>query len=531
MPLQSFKRPLPVATALVCGALVALVSMPFFEHIAMRQLVGQQYVDLDRITANAIQLADSTSGHLNLLARQLNLPAQSPECSPALRVKLQSVQLGTPGVRAAVRVSDGRISCSSVDLPLADKPLGIPSSRRRNGVRAWHGLSLPDLPGQTFLLLEQHQLGVLLVPDEQFQFMADAATGLAVYEAGPDGSASYTNALIDPAWLQPLPAGVNYQQQKTADGTLLVRRLSRSGQTIMLASRSKTLAAARARAVRDQLLPLSMLLGVGTFLLVVLMWRPGTSSQRELQRALAGEALFLVYQPVIDLQRGQCIAAEVLMRWRQSDGSIIGPDFFIPLAEQLGMSHLLTERVCQVLERDLPPLLAVHPYFRIGINVSAQELRTDLIVDRLTQLREHLRMVPGQLVVEVTESNMVDTERALPVISRLRECGFTVAIDDFGTGYCSLSYLATYPFDILKIDRSFVNAAGTDSVIGPIAEHIVTLARSMGVQSLAEGVETAAQAETFRQLGVTYAQGYHYGAPMSMEQLQLLLEDNDRGRF
>lgn len=531
MLLQTFKRPLPLATALVCGALVTVGSLPLFEHIALRQLLGQQYIELDQITSNAVHLADTTSGDLITLARQLNLPSQAADCSPALRAKLQAVQLATPGVRAAVHVLDGRIACSSVDLPLPDKPLGAPSHRRRNGMRAWHGLSLPGLPTQTFLLLEVHQLGILLVPDEQFQFMADPTTGLAVYEAGPGGSASYTNALIDPAWLRPLPGGLNYQQQLTADGTLLVRRLSRSGQTIMLASRSQAPIRSRARAIRDQLLPLGLLFGAATFVMVVLLWRPATSSRRDLQRVLAGESLFLLYQPVIDLQRGQCIAAEVLMRWRQSDGSVIGPDFFIPLAEQLGMAHQLTERICHVLARDLPPLLARHPYFRIGINVSAQELRTDQIVKRLSALRQHLRMVPGQLVVEVTESNMIDTEYALPVISQLREAGFTVAIDDFGTGYCSLSYLATYPFDILKIDRSFVNTAGTDSVIGPIAEHIVTLARSMGVQSLAEGVETAEQARIFRQLGVTYAQGYHYGAPMSLEQLQRVLQDNDPGRF
>lgn len=212
------------------------------------------------------------------------------------------------------------------------------------------------------------------------------------------------------------------------------------------------------------------------------------------------------------------------MRWRQNDGVLLGPDAFIPLAEHLGMSDRITARACQVLAQELPAMLSRHPDFRIGLNLSAQELSTHRIVQRLGELRQQLRLPPGQLVVELTESCLADHERALPVINQLRANGIGVAIDDFGTGYCSLSYLATYPFDVLKIDKTFVNAAGTDAIIGPIAEHIVTLSRSLGVNALAEGIETAEQARRFRDLDVSLAQGYFFGPPMPLSALITKME-------
>lgn len=192
---------------------------------------------------------------------------------------------------------------------------------------------------------------------------------------------------------------------------------------------------------------------------------------------------------------------------------------FIPLAEQLQLSDRISDCACQIIARELPALLQRVPDFHISVNVSAQELNTFAIVQRLVELRQRLRLQPSQLIAELTESSLAEAERALPVIRQLRANGISVAIDDFGTGYCSLSYLATYPFDILKIDKSFVSAAGTDSIIGPIAEHIVTLSKSLAVSALAEGIETAEQAENFRRQGVALAQGYYFGAPMPMAQL------------
>lgn len=521
MPQLAFKRPVPLIVAGLAGLLIGLLAYPLLLNQVRTRVIDEQFAHLSDATAAATRMTATVHQALSALASELDLPASPPGCSKELQDRLQAFQLRTPSAEAAFRIEDNRLTCASLPS-LGDNTL-LPAhhSQRSDGTRLWYRLQLQQAPqGGPYTLLERQQLGVMLDPDEQFSRFFGGDVRVAVYENSPPFPTSLTVGQIPAPWLQRLPPGSREQRlQDQQSGDLLVRRLSTSGQTVILASRSAASLQAQIANGSHYLWSQALLIGLAGAILTLLVYPRQSSSRRVLERALHSGQMFLLYQPVVDLQSGQCIGAEALMRWRQQDGSTLGPDVFIPLAEQLQLSDRISDCACQIIARELPALLQRMPDFHISVNVSAQELNTFAIVQRLVELRQRLRLQPSQLIAELTESSLAEAERALPVIRQLRANGISVAIDDFGTGYCSLSYLATYPFDILKIDKSFVSAAGTDSIIGPIAEHIVTLSKSLGVAALAEGIETPEQAENFRRQGVALAQGYYFGAPMPMAQL------------
>lgn len=514
------------------GLAVGVASWLLLQQLALALVSDRQLDLLSQSATSAAELSSRIRTSLHTLAIELDLPSHGPACDANLQRTLHLTQLSITGARGAMQVRDGVVTCSSTRALPAGTRLPGRMLTHSDGLHSWHQVMLPGMETLgPHVVLERHQLALLVHPSEQFTPFFPPATPVAVYTAQPPHTPALLPPQLAPALLTALPDGVDLQRGRDpASGDLVVRRRTPSGQAIVLG----TLPVARLQALADEQFLAWRWLGplAGLLAMAFLLWRlrPGyRSARRELLHALDHEQLYLLYQPVIDLQTGRCIGAEALLRWRQSDGGVLGPDAFVPLAEQLGLAHRLTERVCQVIGRELPPVLMACPDFRIGLNIAAQELESHRIVGQLAALRTRLQLAPSQLVVELTESSMADAEQALPVINQLRVHGIAVAIDDFGTGYCSLSYLATYPFDILKIDRTFINAAGTDSVIGPIAEHIVTLAKTLGVQSLAEGVETPEQAERFRQCGVTYAQGYHFGAPMPLAQLLHVIK-SERGQ-
>lgn len=518
-----------VLYALAGGIVTGIGSWLLLQQLALARVSDRQLYLLSQSATSAAELSSTIRANLQTRAIELDLPSRGPDCDADLQRTLHLTQLSITAVRGAMRVQNGVVTCSSTNALPAGTRLPEPMLNHADGLHAWHRVMLPGMESVgPYVVLERHQLAVLVLPQEQFIPFFPAGTPVAVYTTQPPHSAALLTPGVSPGLLTALPPGVELLGERDRNtGDLVARRLTPSGQAIVMGTLPASQLQAMATAQFATWQWLSPVLGLLCMLFLLWRMRPGyRSARRELLHAVENQQLFLLYQPVIDLQTGRCTGAEALLRWRQNDGAILGPDAFVPLAEQLGLSYRLTERVCQVIARELPPVLAASPHFRIALNISPQELNGPQIVALLRNLRSHLRLAPSQLVVELTEGSLADVESALPTINQLRANGMAVAIDDFGTGYCSLSYLATYPFDILKIDRSFISAAGTDSVIGPIAEHIVTLSKSMGVQSLAEGVETAEQAERFRQQGVHYAQGYYFGAPMPMSQiLQLLSAD------
>ncbi|MEG0886146.1 MAG: EAL domain-containing protein, partial [Janthinobacterium sp.] len=239
----------------------------------------------------------------------------------------------------------------------------------------------------------------------------------------------------------------------------------------------------------------------------------------ELLRAINKGHFFLMYQPVFCLQDDTCIGAEALLRWQHEDGTVVPPDRFIPFAEDAGLIQLVTRRVLELVVKDLSGFFRQYPRFRLGVNLSPRDLQSMETPQLLADMQRAIGVGNGQFVVEATERGLLEEASAQEVVAAIHAMGIEIAIDDFGTGYSSLAYLTTYPFDILKVDKSFTSTACTQAVTSQVAEHILDLAHTLGMQTLAEGIETTEQADFFRCRGVLYGQGYLFGRPMSAEAL------------
>jgi sensor c-di-GMP phosphodiesterase-like protein len=226
----------------------------------------------------------------------------------------------------------------------------------------------------------------------------------------------------------------------------------------------------------------------------------------------------LEYQPVVDLTTGRWVGAEALVRWKCA-GQIVRPDSFIPVAEESGVITVITRCVAEIVANDLPMLLQIHPEFRMAMNLSAADLRSDETLDLLRRVVRTPGVEPENLMVEATEHGFLQGDEAQQLISAIREMGIGVAIDDFGTGYSSLGRLQTLELNSLKIDKSFIDTIGTDGATSQVVPHIIQMGHSLGLEMVAEGVETEIQADYLRRSGVLHAQGYLFSKPITLQAL------------
>ncbi len=237
-----------------------------------------------------------------------------------------------------------------------------------------------------------------------------------------------------------------------------------------------------------------------------------------LRRALEHDDLHLVYQPVLGLETGVPVGCEALLRWEHPTLGPISPAEFIPLAEQSGLivpigAWVIARSVHQLAEwhRDAPQTSGLW----MAINLSARQLSNPGLVALITDALEGNDVEPSHLHLEVTESVLIeDRATAITRLGQLKDLGVRIDIDDFGTGYSSLAYLKKLPIDTLKIDRSFTDGLGTDPDDTSIVHAIISLARALELDLIAEGVETVVQLDELRRLGCELGQGFHWTQPL-----------------
>jgi diguanylate cyclase (GGDEF)-like protein len=239
----------------------------------------------------------------------------------------------------------------------------------------------------------------------------------------------------------------------------------------------------------------------------------------QLRRGIERGELVVHYQPKVPLQGGPTLAIEALVRWNHPQLGCIGPDGFIPLAEQTGIIKPLTEKVLEAaLEQSLRWRRAGLEV-TVSVNVSTRSLLDHDLPVLIAALMARLDLHPSALQLEITESRIVgDLPRARAALDELRAMGVMIAIDDFGTGYSSLSQLQQLPVDEIKIDRSFVTRMETDRQDAVLVHSIIDLGRNLGLRVTAEGVETENVKQVLAQLGCDYAQGFHVGRPVVAEE-------------
>jgi len=242
--------------------------------------------------------------------------------------------------------------------------------------------------------------------------------------------------------------------------------------------------------------------------------------EQDVRQALGGDGLALAYQPIIDASTGEMVGREALLRWRHPKRGDIPPDQFIPIIEDAGLIHQIGD---WVIREACAEAAGWDGEMRVAVNISAAQLTGAGLAKTVLSALASTRLQPSRLELEVTESVFLGDDAAtLASLERLRALGVRLVLDDFGKGYSSFGYLSRAHFAKIKIDQSFVRGAaeGAQDCVA-IVNAILALARGLGVETTAEGVETERQAEVMRQLGCTQLQGFHFGRPVRAEELPL----------
>ena len=245
--------------------------------------------------------------------------------------------------------------------------------------------------------------------------------------------------------------------------------------------------------------------------------------ENALRRAPERGQLRVLYQPIVRLDDGALIGAEALVRWAHPERGLLEPAQFIPLAEDTGVIVAIGRWVLDEACREAARWTGNGKRPSVSVNLSARELPRPDLVDAVAEALRESGLDPDRLWLEITESVLMDdADLAVEALGRLRELGLHLAVDDFGTGYSSLSYLRRFPVDSLKVDRSFVAGLQEDPGDAAIVEAVVSMAHSLHLSVIAEGVETDAQLKRLRGLGCEAAQGYYFAAPVPASALPSL---------
>jgi sensor c-di-GMP phosphodiesterase-like protein len=257
-------------------------------------------------------------------------------------------------------------------------------------------------------------------------------------------------------------------------------------------------------------------------------WRPRGNPIADLERAIENDEFVPYYQPIVDLTTARVVGAEVLIRWRRSDGTLVAPVHFIPLAESTGLIVPITRALMRRVCTEAGAAIGRRPHFSIGFNLAARHFNDETVVEDVRATIGASPIALSQVLFEVTERQPLDNlTMARRVIAALQGLGVRVGIDDLGTGHSGLSYMLKLGVDFIKIDKLFVDAIDTERYSTTIIETLVELGRNMHMEIIAEGVETFEQVAHLRARGIRKAQGYAFAPPLPGPSFLRLIEAAD----
>ncbi|SFP77705.1 putative bifunctional diguanylate cyclase/phosphodiesterase [Salibacterium halotolerans] len=255
-------------------------------------------------------------------------------------------------------------------------------------------------------------------------------------------------------------------------------------------------------------------------------YRPGIEQEARIQYELENDLhfsiergeLFVMYQPFVYGSEGATKGMEALLRWKHPVHGMIPPSTFIPMAEENGLIHQLGRWVLEEVCREAGPVLKRNRSWTAAVNLSSRQLEHSGFIEELPGIVHAYGVEPDQLELEITERTMMQPERMLPVLNRLKAYGFRLSLDDFGTGYSSLSQLKELPVDTLKIDRSFIEDMNETQKNAAIVQTIIHAARNLNMKVVAEGIEEAEQAQELLEMACFYFQGYYFSVPKTIQE-------------
>jgi sensor c-di-GMP phosphodiesterase-like protein len=469
------------------------------------------------IAADIVRRSDRITDQIGVALGELRAMHNIDPCSADSMAHMRSLVIRSNLLIDVGYATNDELACSAFGRQAID--LGPPSYVSTHGYVVRVGVRHPLAPEARLLIVLDPKTGYAAMvgqtqPIDTIPEESNLVVGLINLSRR---TVLARRGVLDADWLRRIGGSGN---GTFYDGANVVGwQRSEARDYVAIAAIGESRIEANQRRIVLVLLPIGV--GAAALLVTVLVRvaRFRMSTRSLLKNAIKKGELFLVYQPIVNLQSGNWIGVEALLRWRRSNGEQIPPDVFIPIAESTQLMQKLTDAVFRIVERDAAKLLRARPDFYIALNLSAEEICRPDIVDRLRALVQRMGIEARNLHVEATERVFMNVEASRTNIRLLRASGIKVAIDDFGTGYSSLSYLQNLELDCLKIDKTFIDSIGTEAVTSEVVRHIIEMAKSLNMQMIAEGVETTVQAEFLREHGVQYCQGWLFSKPLTIAQL------------
>lgn len=515
-----------IAMALFAGLVAIALPILVALYLASQQSLDAEKARAGTLAAEVLRRSDETSDQIYSAFAKLEAERTADPCSPSHIERMREIDLSSTQLQAVGYIAGDKLLCSSLGSHGAGIPVGAPDYVNTTGISIRAAVELPLVPGVRFTISTREKSGYAAIvhragPLDVMMYRPDMSIGLV---GRSSSELILSRGPFKPEWLQKIG---QTQELRQFDGKYVVAASSsRKYDYTAYAAVPAAYLDARMRQSALVLVPVGIAAGLVLALAVFYLTRRQLSMPALLRHALRADELFLLYQPLVDLQSGKWHGAEALLRWRRADGNLVRPDIFIPAAEDSGLIRHVTKKVMALLVRDTAALLRRHEDFHIGINLSAADLQSGGIISELHGMLQQAGVGPGSIMVEATERGFLKTEHAAQIIRDIRKMGICVAVDDFGTGYSSLSYLTSFELDYLKIDKSFVDTIGTEAATSQVIPHIIEMAKALNLRMIAEGVESEEQMQYLRERGVQYGQGWLFGKPMSIGELASQLAHN-----
>jgi sensor c-di-GMP phosphodiesterase-like protein len=462
---------------------------------------------------NTARLVDKRS--LQVRTESQVLASKLPDSEECDRAELRRLLSSTHYVRDIGRIRGNHVYCYAMDGSGARIDLGVPTLIRSDGVTMWvspRGIWAGR--GHSVLRMDAMSFVDLPYPDHTTVAMLEAESGRLLVHSSPLPTRVFEAA-------RQLHAG-----QVHKAGYLIVVSQSDDGRTIDLAAR-------KLQSVRDEfiaglpaVLSAAALVGVALFSLVMFAFVRYHSLMSELRRALKKRRRVAALQPIVagpvgDASR-RVVGFECLARWTREDGTEVSPALFVPMIEAAGLGSELARCMVSSLIASFGATLRANPSAYVALNLASADVADPRLLDDLDRMLSEASIPTRQIVIELTERTF-EAEGLAGGLARLRQAGHHLSIDDFGTGASNASRLASFAPEMVKVDRSFLLHADTDSHAAALLPQLVAMAHGCGARVVVEGVETPNQAELLAGYGEVYVQGYYWHRPMSAENAAALL--------
>lgn len=505
-----------LCATLLAAILGVLAGVSLGRYLALRTLGARLVAE----AARGVENSDLYSFDAFSTIRAMHASSSAP-CSDQELAFFRKILFHSHYIKEIGRASGNAIACSTYlgRVDPAQFSLPQPDYRQTDGTLGFH-----DIP---YFRLDQAQV-ITVRHDDFFAVLNPYVKQMhdvlpfhwSLVSTDPRANRHIAGATNTPATL-------DHNSDQWIDGSYYATRCSQYFQYCMTVSLTSDEMLSASRAEVNGYIAFGGLTGTLFGILISIAYRRSRSIEQQLLRAIRGDKLHLVYQPIVELESGRTVGAEALARWTDEDGFSVAPDVFVRIAEELGFVQELTRMVVLRALRDFAPILRARPEFHLAINVTATDLEDRDFLPMVDRALAQAHVAPSSLVIEITESSTARRAASMHAIRQLRQRGHRVHIDDFGTGYSSLAYLHDLDVNAIKIDRAFTKAIGTQAVTTSILPQILAMADSLNLQTIVEGIETNEQAGYFESRAEArpfLAQGWLFGHPVSVEEFRRILE-------